>query len=115
MFVLNEILVFTAGHRQEGLDRLMGIHGLMAPHLGFKHAIFAKYLGDAARHTIMRFWEDEEAYQQFRESPDGNYGRNRPEGLYAGERVVSPWYSFGEVTGGASGDFIVKIQREVPE
>ena len=115
MFVLNEILVFTPGRGQEGLDRLGWIHGMMAPNPGFQQAIVAKYLGDTSRHTIMRFWDDEAALQKFRETPDGNYGRNRPEGIYNNERVVSPWNSFGEVNGDASGDFLIKVQREVPE
>ena len=115
MFVLNEILVFTPGRGQEGLDRLSWIHSLMAPNPGFQQAIVAKYLGDTSRHTIMRFWDDEAALQKFRETPDGNYGRNRPEGIYYNERVVSPWNSFGEVNGDASGDFLIKVQREVPE
>jgi heme-degrading monooxygenase HmoA len=115
MFVLNEVLVFTPGRGKEGLHRLKWIHGLMAPHPGFKHAIVTKYLGDATRHTIMRFWENEEAYQAFRATPDGNYGSSRPEGIYAGERVISPWFSYDEAFGSATGDFLVKVQREVPE
>ena len=78
MYVRNEILVFTPGRGKEGLERLNWIHSLMAPHAGFRDAIVAKYLGDATRHTIMRFWENEEAYDAFRASPDGNYSSNRP-------------------------------------
>src|SRR5687767_13401062 len=96
MFAQNEILVFTPGRKQEGLERLAWIHSLMAPQPGFKMAFVAKYLGDGTRHTIMRFWEDEAAYQAFRATPDGNYGRNRPEGLYVNEPVVTPLVSFGE-------------------
>ena len=114
MYVLNEVLVFGLGRRKEALERLSWIHGLMSPHDGFKQAIVAKYLGDSLRHTIMRFWEDEEAYQAFRATPDGNYGRSRPEGIYTGERVIGPLVSYGEVNGNAAGNFYIKVQREVP-
>ena len=113
MFAQNEILVFTPGRKQECLDRLAWIHSLMAPQPGFKEAIVAKYLGDGTRHTIMRFWEDEAAYQAFRATPDGSYGRNRPEGLYVNEPVVTPLVSFGEATGAATGNFLIKLERTV--
>src|SRR6266568_3452426 len=116
MFLVNEILLFTPGRRQEALDRLSYIHGLMTPHDGFVQAIVAKYLGDITRHTVLRFWEGEAAYQKFRESPDGNYGRNRPQGLYNNEQVVPQWNSFsaeGDITGTAS--YLVKVQQAVPE
>jgi heme-degrading monooxygenase HmoA len=86
----------------------------MAPQPGFREAIVAKYLGDTSRHTIMRFWEDEDAYQAFRATPDGNYGRNRPEGLYVNERVITPLVSYGEGVGPAQGNFLVKVERAVP-
>lgn len=113
MFAQNEILVFTPGRKQECLDRLAWIHGLMAPNPGFKEAIVAKYLGDGTRHTIMRFWEDEDAYQAFRATPDGNYGRNRPEGLYVNEPVITPLIGLGEMTGSAEGNFLIKLERAV--
>jgi heme-degrading monooxygenase HmoA len=113
MFAQNEILVFTPGRKQEGLDRLAWIHGLMAPQPGFKEALVAKYLGDASRHTIMRFWEDETVFQAFRATPDGSYGRNRPEGLYVNEPVVTPLVSYGEAAGSASGDFLIKVQHDL--
>ena len=114
MYVRNEILVFTPGRRGEALERLKWIHSLMTPHAGFIQALVAKYLGDASRHTIMRFWQSEEAYDAFRATPDGSYGSNRPEGIYTGERVPTPLYIYGEATGTANGDFLVKVQREVP-
>jgi heme-degrading monooxygenase HmoA len=113
LFAQNEILVFSPGRRQEGLDRLAWIHSLMAPQPGFKEAFVAKYLGDGTRYTIMRFWEDEAAYQAFRATPDGNYGRGRPEGLYVNERVITPLVSYGEYTGSATGNFIVKITANI--
>ena len=115
MFLVNEILVFTPGRRQEGLDRLGWIHGLMAPQPGFIGAIVAKYQGDPTKHTVLRFWENIEAYQRFREGPDGNYGRGRPEGLYSNEQVVPQWESVLEGKGDAKGSFLVKVQMEVPE
>jgi heme-degrading monooxygenase HmoA len=113
MYVLNEILVYTPGRKQDALDRLSWIHGLMAPHAGFREAIVAKYLGDATRLTIMRFWEDEAAWQAFRASPDGGYGRNRPENLYVNESVATPLTSTGEVAGSAQGNVLVKVQWQV--
>nr|ART39817.1 J25 [uncultured bacterium] len=113
MFAQNEILVFTPGRKQECLDRLAWIHSLMAPQPGFKEAIVAKYLGDGTRHTIMRFWEDEAAYQAFRATPDGNYGRGRPEGLYVNEPVITPLIGLGEMTGTAEGNFLIKLERAI--
>ena len=115
MFLVNEILVFTPGRRQEALDRLAYIHGLMAPHEGFARAIVAKYLGDGLRHTVLRFWESREAYQRFREGPDGNYGRGRPPGLYVNEQVVPQWENWNAALSDEGGDFLVKAQRDVPE
>ena len=116
MFLVNEILVFSPGRRQEALDRLSYIHGLMAPQEGFVNAIVAKYLGDLTRHTVLRFWQDEAAYQKFREGPDGNYGRNRPQGLYTNEQVIPQWNSFsvdGDIAGG--GNYLAKVHQPVPE
>jgi heme-degrading monooxygenase HmoA len=62
----------------------------------------------------MRFWETEEAYDAFRATPDGSYGANRPEGIYTGEPVPTPLMSFGEAAGKATGNFLVKVRREVP-
>ena len=115
MYLVNEILVFTPGRRQEGLDRLGWIHSLMAPHAGFIQALVGRYQGDGIRHTVLRFWESADTFQKFHETPDGNYGRNRPEGLYQGESVVPRWESFAEAAGNVKGNFLVKVQREVPE
>ncbi len=115
MFLVNEILVFGRGRRQEALDRLGWIHGLMAKQPGFERALVAKFLGDAVSHTILRFWQDEEAYLTFRQTPDGNYGRGRPEGLYVNEKVIPQWISTKEAAGVESGPFLVKTDWEVPE
>ena len=115
MYLVNEILVFTPGRRQEGLDRLGWIHGLMQPNPGFVQALVGRYQGDGFRHTVLRLWESAEAFQKFRETPDGNYGRNRPEGLYTNEPVVPRWESFLEGQGNAKGNFLLKVQTEVPE
>jgi heme-degrading monooxygenase HmoA len=114
MYVRNEILAFGPGRRKEALERLNWIHSLMVPHAGFIQALVGKYLGDVSRHTIMRFWETEEAYDAFRATPDGSYGASRPEGIYTGEPVPTPLMSFGEAAGKATGNFLVKVQREVP-
>lgn len=115
MFLINEILNFGMGRRQEALDRLAWIHGLMAPHDGFIRAIVAKYLGDGTRHTILRVWRDEEAYRAFRATPDGSYGKGRPEGLYANDPVVPQWNSLHPEDRIGSGPFLVKTQWAVPE
>ncbi len=115
MFLLNEILNFGIGRRQEALDRLAWIHGLMAPHDGFERAIVAKYLGDGTRHTILRLWRDEDAYKAFRATPDGSYGKGRPEGLYANEPVVPQWNSIEAVDHIGAGSFLAKTQWQVPE
>jgi heme-degrading monooxygenase HmoA len=115
MFLINEILNFGIGRRQEALDRLAWIHGLMAPHDGFVRAIVAKYLGDGTRHTILRVWRDEAAYKAFRATPDGNYGRGRPEGLYVNDAVVPQWNSLSETDHMGAGPFLVKTQWEVPD
>jgi heme-degrading monooxygenase HmoA len=115
MFLINEILNFGMGRRQEALDRLAWIHGLMEPHDGFVRAIVAKYMGDGTRHTILRVWRDEDAYRAFRASPDGNYGRGRPEGLYVNDPVVPQWHSVEAGDHIGAGPFLVKTQWEVPE
>ena len=113
MFVLNEILNFGVGRRQEGWDRLAWIHSTMAPHDGFIEAIVAKYLGEGHRHTIMRFWRDEDAYQAFRSSPDGGFGSSRPQGLYTNEPVLTPLLSYGEYSAPMSGNFLVNVQADI--
>lgn len=115
MFLINEILDFGVGRRQEALERLAWIHGLMAPHDGFMRAIVAKYLGDGTRHTILRVWRDEDAYKAFRATPDGSYGKGRPEGLYINEKVVPQWNSLSAEDHLGAGPFLVKTQWEVPE
>ena len=78
MFLLNEILVFAPDRRQEALDRLAWIHGLMAKRSQrTRCAIVARNVGDSVRHTILRYWDSAGAYQAFREGPDGNYGRGQ--------------------------------------
>jgi heme-degrading monooxygenase HmoA len=114
MFLINEILDFGAGRRQEALDRLAWIHSLMANKPGFKFAIVAKYLGDASKHTILRVWEGEESYKAFRATPDGEYGKGRPEGLYQTVRVIPQWDGFDELAGKGTGNYLVKIETEVP-
>jgi heme-degrading monooxygenase HmoA len=115
MYLLNEILVFAPGRHKEAIDRLEHIHSLMAASPGFRVGLVAKYLGAATRHTVLRFWEDEAAYQAFRAGPNGNYGRNRPEGLYTNEQVVPAWNQVFELQGTAQGTFLLKVQREIPE
>ena len=115
MFLINEILNFGSGRRQEALERLAWIHGLMAPHDGFVRAIVAKYLGDGTRHTVLRVWRDEEAYRAFRATPDGGYGKGRPEGLYANDAVVPQWNSIEAADHIGAGPFLVKTQWQVPE
>lgn len=114
MFLINEILNFGMGRRQEALDRLAWIHGLMAPHDGFERAIVAKYLGDGTRHTILRVWRDEDAYKAFRATPDGSYGKGRPEGLYVNDPVVPQWHSIVAADRIGAGPFLVKSQWQVP-
>ena len=115
MFLINEILNFGMGRRQEAVDRLAWIHGLMAPHDGFVRAIVAKYLGDGTRHTILRVWRDEDAYKAFRATPDGSYGKGRPEGLYVNDSVVPQWNSIVDADHLSEGSFLVKTQWQVPE
>ena len=114
MFLLNEILVFSPGRRQEGFDRLSYIHGLMAPSPGFRQAIVARYLGDPQTHTVLRYWDSAEAFQEFRAGPNGNYGRNRPEGLYTNHPVIPQWQSFAECENPPDdGSLLIKVERPV--
>jgi heme-degrading monooxygenase HmoA len=115
MFLLNEMLRFAPGRRQEALDRLAWIHGLMASQPGFRRAIVARYLGDGLKHTVMRMWDDAAAYQRFRAGPDGNYGKSRPPGLYVNDQVVPQWESVVEAQGDSEGGHIVKVHQAVPE
>ncbi len=113
MYLVNEILDFGPGRRQEACDRLAWIHSLMANKPGFQRAIVAKYLGDATRHTVLRIWDDEDAFNAFRSGPDGNYGRGRPEGLYATVPVLPRWLGYDELAGSAQGSYLVKVQTHV--
>lgn len=116
MFLLNEILVFGHGRRQEALDRLAWIHGLMAKQPSFRRAIVAKYLGHGLRHTVLRIWDSADAYQEFRSGPNGNYGSSRPAGLYTNETVIPQWESIVDTPGTeAAAKHLVKVQQEVPE
>ena len=115
MFLLNEMLVVSRGRRQEAMERLAWIHGLMASKPGFRRAIVARYLGDEQKHAVLRVWDDEGAHQRFREGPDGNYGRSRPPGLYTNEQVVPQWESIVEARGSGEGSYLVMVHQEVPE
>jgi len=114
MYMLNEILLFAPERRQEALDRLTWIFSLFQKHSGFKRAIVARYLGDATRYAILRFWDRPEDWDAFRASPDGGYGRTKPPGIYENEHVLNPLVSFGEAAGSSKGNFLVEIERTVP-
>lgn len=108
MFLLQEILRFNQRRQTEGIKRLQWIHSLMQPHPGFVKGQISRYLGNPTDYLILRMWDSQDAYQKFRESPDGNYGKSRPEGLYEGVPVGRMWELAIDTQGGVPGNFLVR-------
>ena len=111
-----ETLRFTPGRRKEGLERLGWMHSLMLEAEGFREALIAKYLGDATRFLVLRYWEDAASYAHFRGGFMRDHAAGRPAGLYEIEESLSCQCISehnGELEGTAN--FLVRTHRRVPE
>jgi len=105
------------GRKGEALERLAWMHGLMqAP--GFCEALVAKYLGDATRFLVLRYWQDEAAYERFHAAWTSEHApaNPRPPGLFEIEENIA-WRCISERNEAVEGsaDFLVKTHRRVPE
>jgi len=115
MYLLQEILRFNQRRQSEGIKRLQWIHGLMKPHPGFVRGQISRFLGNPTDYLILRVWNSPEDYQTFRASPDGGYGKSRPEGLYDGVPVGRGWERRLETDTGAPGEYLVRSIYEPAE
>lgn len=117
MFAQTEILRFTPGRRQEALDRLAWMHRLMKDTPGFHNALIAKYLGDATRYLVLRYWQDEESYKTFHTAFTQEHAPQHPRlpGLFEIEESQS-WECYYERSMPAErqGSFLLKTHRRVP-
>jgi heme-degrading monooxygenase HmoA len=115
MFLFQELLKVTQTRQSELIARQHWIHGLMAPHKGFAGATLARFAGNPTDYLVLRTWDSEEDFTNFRAGPDGNYGKNRPEGLFEGVASGRRYESGILSNGDAQGGFIVRSVYAVPE
>jgi heme-degrading monooxygenase HmoA len=108
MFLFQELLKVTQTRQSELIARQHWIHGLMQPSKGFVGAQLSRYLGNPTDYLVLRMWESEDAFTAFRAGPDGNYGKNRPEGLFEGVASGRRYESVIESPGSAKGNFLVR-------
>src|SRR5215467_6517467 len=108
MFLFQETLKVNQTRQSELIARQHWIHGLMQPNKGFLGAQLSRYLGNPTDYLVLRMWATEEDFQTFRAGPDGNYGRNRPEGLFEGVASGRRYTSVIESPGSAKGNFLVR-------
>ena len=114
MYLMQEILQVANGRNTEAVKRLQWIHSLMQPQPGFVCAQIAQYLGNSMRHLVLRMWEDREAFDAFRATPEGaGYPQSRPEGLYEGQPCGRDWRLLQESTGRAVGNFLIRSEFDV--
>jgi hypothetical protein len=85
----------------------------MAPHAGFSQALVARDTSNEASHLILRIWESQAAYDAFRATPDGGYGKGRPEGLYQNRPVDRFFTQVAHTAGSGQGDFLVRALLNV--
>ncbi len=109
MYLFQELLRVRNTRQAEAIKRLNWIHGLMQPHAGFVGGEVARYLGNPTDYLVLRVWQDREAFQIFRQTPDGqNYPKSRPEGLYEGLPVGREWDVEIDSIGDVPGDYLVR-------
>ena len=116
MFLVQEILQFGNGRNTEAVARLNWIHSLMQPAPGFLGAQICQYLGNSMRHLILRMWEDKEAFEAFRATPDGSgYSASRPPGIYEGQPCGRQWTLASEMQGRVEGNFLIRAEVDVAD
>ena len=114
MYLLQEILHFGTGRNTEAVKRLNWIHSLMQPNPGFVAAQICSYLGNSSRHLILRMWEDKISFEAFRATPDSDYAKSRPEGIYKPEPVGREWVDIIDSYGTEKGNFLMRGVYEIP-
>jgi len=118
MYAQSEIIRVAPGRKGEALERLAWMHGLRQESPGFREAQVAKYLGDATRFLVLRYWQDEESFKAFHAAFVRDYApaNPRPPGLFEIEETIA-WQCISERNGPVDGDanFLVKTHRRVPE
>ncbi len=109
MYALQEILRVSNSRQNEAIKRLQWIHGLMKPSPGFVKAQVSRFLGNPTDYLILRIWDSQEDWTNFRATPDGqNYPKDRPEGLYEGLPVGRNWERVINSPAGATGNYLVR-------
>lgn len=109
MYALQEILRCSNSRQDEAIKRLQWIHGLMKPAPGFVRAQVSRYLGNPTDYLILRVWDSQQDWTNFRATPDGqNYPKDRPEGLYEGLPVGRNWERVIDSPAGATGNYLVR-------
>ena len=116
MYALQEILRVTNSRQTEAIKRLNWIHGLMKTHPGFVKGQVSRYLGNPTDHLILRIWDSQQDWLNFRATEDGqNYPKDRPEGLYEGIPVGRNWERVIDSPAGATGNYLVRSIYKVDE
>jgi heme-degrading monooxygenase HmoA len=118
MYAQSEIIRVAPGRKREALDRLAWMHGLMQASPGFCEALVAKYLGDATRFLVLRYWQEEASQKRFHAKWTSEHApaNPRPPGLFEIEENIA-WRCIAERNEPVEGDanFLVKTHRRVPE
>lgn len=116
MYALQEILRCSNSRQTEAIKRLQWIHGLMQPAPGFVKAQVSRFLGNPTDYLILRIWDSQQDWTNFRATPDGqNYPKDRPEGLYEGLPVGRNWERVIDSPAGATGNYLVRSIYKVAE
>ena len=113
MFLFQELLKVTQTRQSELIARQHWIHGLMQPAKGFSGATLSRFGGNPSDYLVLRTWDDEQSFTDFRAGPDGNYGKSRPEGLFEGVTAGRRYDSVIDSPGDAQGGYIVRSQYAV--
>jgi quinol monooxygenase YgiN len=115
MFLLQQILRCGPGRQREAVKRLNWIHSQMAAHPGSAGMLVARYLGNPVDVLILRQWKTREAYEDFMQSPAGQFPQSKPAGIYDSLDIGHNWEEVIHTDGNApSGDFIWRGQYRIP-
>lgn len=98
MFVVSNRIPVAEGHEDEFAERFRNRAQLVEGHPGFvrlevcrpvKVTIRGHEMGGSAYHTVLTYWERQEDFLAWVQSPDFRTAHNQrtPEGMFAGESV----------------------------